>query len=85
MLVSEYVNDIYAYLKHLEDIYAIKPNHLESQRDVLPKMRAVLVDWMNEVHQQYHFVQETFHMSISILDRYLQVSKSPMAILHHLF
>lgn len=71
--MSEYVNDIYAYLRYLEDVYVIENDHLKHQREVLPKMRAVLVDWMNEVHQQYHFVQETFHMSVSILDRYLQV------------
>lgn len=68
------MNDIYSYLYHLETVYAIEKNHLEGQRDVLPKMRAVLMDWINEVHLQYHFVQETFHMAVSIIDRYLQVN-----------
>lgn len=74
LLVSEYVNDIYAYLYHLESVYAIGKNHLDGQRDVHPKMRAVLIDWINEVHYQYHFMQETFHMTVSIIDRYLQVN-----------
>lgn len=74
LLVSEYVNDIYAYLYHLEEKYAIRKNHLDGQRDVFPKMRAVLIDWINEVHLQYRFAQETFHMAVSIIDRYLQVS-----------
>lgn len=73
--MSEYVNDIYSYLYHLERVYAIKESHLEGQRDVSSKMRAVLVDWINEVHFQYRFAQETFHMAISIIDRYLQVVK----------
>lgn len=75
LLVSEYVNDIYAYLYHLERVYAIEKDHLAEQRDVLPKMRSVLIDWINEVHQQYRFVQETFHMAVSIIDRYLQVRR----------
>lgn len=72
-LVSEYVNDIYSYLYHLESIYGIKKNHLAEQNEVIPKMRAVLIDWISEVHLQYHFVQETFHMAVSLIDRYLQV------------
>lgn len=78
-LVSEYVNDIYAYLLHLETIHTIGKNHLEGQREVFPKMRAVLIDWINEVHLQYHFVQETFHMAVSIIDRYLQVNDNVIA------
>lgn len=73
LLVSEYVNDIYAYLFSLEKKYAIRGDHLEGQREVVPRMRTVLVDWINEVHLQYHFAQETFHMAVSIIDRYLQV------------
>lgn len=73
LLVSDYVNDIYSYLYHLETVYAIRSNHLEGQRDVFPKMRSVLIDWINEVHLQYRFAQETFHMAVSIIDRFLQV------------
>lgn len=72
--MSEYVNDIYAYLYHMERVYAIEKNHLGGQRDVHPKMRSILMDWINEVHLQYSFVQETFHMAVSVIDRYLQVN-----------
>lgn len=74
--MSEYVNDIFAYLYHLEEKYAIREDHLSGQRDVFPKMRSVLIDWINEVHLQYRFAQETFHMAVSIIDRYLQVGLS---------
>lgn len=35
-------------------------------------MRGVLIDWLNEVHYQFHLTLETFHMTVSIIDRYLQ-------------
>lgn len=35
-------------------------------------MRGVLIDWLNEVHHQFHLTLETFHMTVSIIDRYLQ-------------
>jgi cyclin B len=75
-LLSEYVNDIYAYLMSLEEIYPIRSNFLESQMDVTPKMRSVLLDWMNEVHFQFNLEIETYHMAVSMLDRYLQTVSS---------
>merc|ERR1712071_514654 len=35
-------------------------------------MRAVLVDWLVEVHTQFKLLQETLYMTVYILDRYLQ-------------
>lgn len=57
----------------MQDFYSIRKNHLDGQREIVPRMRLVLMDWISEVHLQYHFTQETFHSTISIIDRYLQV------------
>ena len=35
-------------------------------------MRAVLVDWLIEVHSQFKLLQETLYITIYIIDRYLQ-------------
>lgn len=71
-MLSDYVNDIYAYLMRLEDKFPIRPNFLEHQMDVTPKMRSVLLDWLNEVHCQFNLENETYHMAVSMIDRYLQ-------------
>lgn len=71
-MLAEYVNDIYAYLMRLENIFPIRTNFLEDQMDVTPKMRSVLLDWLNEVHHQFNLEVETYHMAVSIIDRYLQ-------------
>ncbi|KAM7342514.1 cyclin B isoform 2-T2 [Cochliomyia hominivorax] len=75
ILVSEYVNDIYAYLFKLEEEQPVHKNHLEGQTEVYAKMRAVLIDWINEVHTQFHLVAETFQLAVAIIDRYLQTVK----------
>lgn len=75
-MISEYANDIYAYLMRLENMYAIRSNFLEHQMDVTPKMRSVLLDWINEVHHQFNLEVETFHMTVSMIDRYLQSTSS---------
>jgi len=71
-LVSRYVNDIYWYLRKLEAMFPIKKTHLQLQPEITGKMRAVLVDWLVQVHLRFHLLQETLYMTISILDRYLQ-------------
>ena len=35
-------------------------------------MRAVLVDWLIQVHQQFNLLQETLYLTVAILDRFLQ-------------
>lgn len=71
-LVVEYVNDIYAYLRSLETSQRINSDYLGTQKEILPKMRAVLVDWLVGVHTQFHLLQETLYTTVAIMDRYLQ-------------
>uniref|UniRef100_U5EVM6 Putative cyclin b n=1 Tax=Corethrella appendiculata TaxID=1370023 RepID=U5EVM6_9DIPT len=73
LLVSEYVNDIYAYLNQMESIYGIRENYLYKQKEITSKMRAILIDWINEVHLQFKLEIETYYMAVSLIDRYLQV------------
>ncbi|XP_033246507.1 G2/mitotic-specific cyclin-B-like isoform X3 [Drosophila miranda] len=75
VLVSEYVNEIYDYLYKLEIEQPIHNDHLAGQKEVSHKMRAVLIDWINEVHLQFHLAAETFQLAVAIIDRYLQVVK----------
>jgi len=71
-LVVEYVNDIYNYLRHVENVQNVKEDYLADQTEILPKMRAVLIDWLIGVHLQFHLLQETLYTTVAILDRYLQ-------------
>lgn len=73
-MLAEYVNDIYKYLFRLEGVFPIRDNFLGNQMDVTPKMRSVLLDWINEVHNQFSLELETFHMTVSMIDRYLQAA-----------
>lgn len=73
MLVSEYVNDIYKYLNDLEETFAIRENFLDGHKQINHKMRTILIDWINEVHYQFKLEIDTYHMTVSIIDRYLQL------------
>ena len=37
-------------------------------------MRKILIDWLVQVHQRFHLLQETLYLTIAIIDRFLQVA-----------
>ena len=59
-------------LRHVENVQNVRENYLADQTEILPKMRAVLIDWLIGVHLQFHLLQETLYTTVAILDRYLQ-------------
>jgi len=71
-LCAEYTQDMYAYLRTVEPLSAVKANHLVGC-SINEKMRAVLVDWLVEVQIQFKLLQETLFSTISIVDRFLAV------------
>jgi len=76
-LVVEYVNEIYAYLRQLEDAQGVRKDYLTkgvAKTTVTPKNRAVLVDWLVQVNSQFKLLQETLYLTVAVLDRYLQAS-----------
>ena len=61
----KYAYDIYCYLRQLEGGQCIKSNYLAGQTELIPKMRAILIDWLVHVHSQFHLVQETLYFTVS--------------------
>uniref|UniRef100_A0A8C5GDT1 Cyclin N-terminal domain-containing protein n=1 Tax=Gouania willdenowi TaxID=441366 RepID=A0A8C5GDT1_GOUWI len=71
MLCSEYVKDIYKYLRQLEIEQEVKADYLKGQ-EVTGNMRAILIDWLVQVNLKFRLLQETMYMTVGIIDRYLQ-------------
>ncbi|XP_043752094.1 G2/mitotic-specific cyclin-B1-like [Cervus elaphus] len=79
-LCSEYVKDIYAYLRQLEEEQAVKPKYLMG-REVTGNMRAILIDWLVQVQTKFRLLQETMYMTVSITDRFMQDNCMPKKML----
>ncbi|XP_042306064.1 G2/mitotic-specific cyclin-B1 isoform X2 [Sceloporus undulatus] len=73
-LCSEYVKDIYNYLKVLESQQSVRPNYLTGQ-EITGNMRAILIDWLVQVQIKFKLLQETLYMTVAIIDRFLQNNK----------
>ncbi|MEE6458469.1 hypothetical protein FKM82_000297 [Ascaphus truei] len=80
MLCSDYVKDIYSYLRRLEAEQPVRPNYLEGQ-EVTGHMRAILIDWLVQVQLKFKLLQETMFMTVAILDRFLQEHPVPKKLL----
>lgn len=47
------------------------------QSDVNEKMRAILVDWLVDVHIRFKLLPETLFLTVNIVDRYLELNCVP--------
>ncbi|XP_056134763.1 G2/mitotic-specific cyclin-B2 [Lampris incognitus] len=71
-LCSEYVKDIYVYLRSLEEQQAVRPKYMQGY-EITERMRALLIDWLIQVHSRFQLLQETLYLTVAVLDRFLQV------------
>ena len=71
LMVAEYVNEIFDYLKKLEMQTMANPSYMDSQAELEWKMRGILVDWLLEVHTRFRLLPETLFLAVNIIDRFL--------------
>ena len=53
--------------------YRTEP-YMDDQEDVNEKMRAILIDWLVDVHLKFRLVPETLHLCVHIIDRYCSLA-----------
>ncbi|XP_010271918.1 PREDICTED: G2/mitotic-specific cyclin S13-7-like [Nelumbo nucifera] len=76
LAVVEYVEDIYQFYKLTESESLVR-DYMDSQPDINEKMRAILVDWLIEVHHKFELMPETLYLTILIVDRFLSMKLVP--------
>jgi len=71
-MVDDYFDEIYKYLKSIENSDLPKENYMKTiQKDINEKMRKILLDWLIDVHAKFKLTTETLFLTINIIDRYL--------------
>ena len=45
---------------------------MSKQSDINEKMRAILIDWLIEVHLKFKLLPETLFLTVNMIDRYLE-------------
>ena len=49
-----------------------KFGYMSRQTDINEKMRAILIDWLVDVHLKFKLVNETLFLAVNMIDRYLE-------------
>lgn len=71
--VAEYAPEIADQLFHDEAVFLPRADYMEAQQDINGKMRAILVDWLVEVHMKYRLRPETLFLAVNLIDRYMSL------------
>lgn len=53
----------------------ICPDYMSKQTEINDKMRAILIDWLIDVHLKFELVPETMYLTVHIIDRFLSVKQ----------
>ncbi|XP_017272901.1 cyclin-A2 [Kryptolebias marmoratus] len=69
--VPEYAAEIHTYLREMEVKTRPKAGYMKKQHDITNSMRAILVDWLVEVGEEYKLQNETLYLAVNYIDRFL--------------
>ncbi|KAL2075148.1 hypothetical protein VTL71DRAFT_90 [Oculimacula yallundae] len=70
-MVAEYGDEIFQYMRELENKMLPNPNYMDSQTEIQWSMRSVLMDWLIQVHHRFSLLPETLFLCVNYIDRFL--------------
>ncbi|KAI9109636.1 hypothetical protein K1719_019266 [Acacia pycnantha] len=71
LAVVDYVDELHDYYREMESISCVAPNYMAQQDDINERMRAILIDWLIEVHDKFDLMHETMFLTVNLTDRFL--------------
>ena len=83
---GEYLDEIYTNLLCDDEELKFKPKlgYMNNQKDINEQMRAILIDWLIEVHYRFRLKNETLFQTVWIIDTYLtfeQIQRAKLQLL----
>ncbi|KAL2131680.1 hypothetical protein VTI74DRAFT_4747 [Chaetomium olivicolor] len=72
-MVAEYGEEIFSYMRDLENRMVPNPHYMEDQAEIQWSMRAILMDWLVQVHHRFCLLPETLFLAVNYIDRFLSV------------
>ncbi len=73
--IGEYLNEIYSnlLLDEKQLYFSPKIGYMKMQNDINEQMRAILIDWLIEVHYRFRLKSESLFQTVWIIDTYLSL------------
>ncbi|KAJ3256438.1 G2/mitotic-specific cyclin [Chytriomyces hyalinus] len=79
MLLSEYANEIFIYMKQMELKTMPNPKYMDLHPILTWDMRATLVDWLATLHFKLSLLPETLFLTMNLMDRFMSLKPSVSA------
>ncbi|KAJ3331720.1 hypothetical protein HDU76_002383 [Blyttiomyces sp. JEL0837] len=73
LLVDEYAEDIFLYLRAAETQFIPKRDYMDNQKDIDWNMRGTLINWLVELHFRLKLLPETLFLTVNLMDRLLSM------------
>lgn len=70
-MVAEYSDEIFSYMRSMEEQMRPNPHYMDNQTEVQWSMRSVLMDWLVQVHLRFSLLPETLFLCVNYIDRFL--------------
>ncbi|KAK7514254.1 cyclin-like protein [Phyllosticta citriasiana] len=70
-MVAEYGDEIFEYMRSLEERMKPNPFYMDNQAEIQWSMRSVLMDWLVQVHHRFTLLPETLFLAVNYVDRFL--------------
>ncbi|KAJ5800237.1 uncharacterized protein N7518_002305 [Penicillium psychrosexuale] len=70
-MVAEYGDEIFLHLRKKEIEMLPVPDYMARQSELQWSMRAVLMDWLVQVHGRFNLLPETLFLTVNYIDRFL--------------
>ncbi|XP_078336420.1 G2/mitotic-specific cyclin-B-like isoform X2 [Crassostrea virginica] len=74
----EYAEEIYEYLQYVERRFVYPENFSSSNGEVTSQMRSIMTDWFIQVQVHQELRQQTLHMAVELVDRFLTYKRVPL-------
>lgn len=74
---SRFAVEIYRNLRKTESSFMASAQYMNGQEDITAKMRAILIDWLVDVHNNFKLQAETLFLTVNIIDRFLERQSVP--------
>ncbi|CAO1627440.1 unnamed protein product [Parajaminaea phylloscopi] len=71
LMVAEYVNEIFHYMKRLEMTTMPNGSYMDTQTEIDWGTRGILVDWLIDIHAKFRMLPETLFLALNVVDRFL--------------
>ncbi|KAJ1769317.1 B-type cyclin [Coemansia sp. RSA 1813] len=74
-LIPEFSDDIFGYMRELEVSLMPNPNYVAKQPMLSWPTRAILIEWLVQVHHRFNLLPETLYLCVNFVDRFLSAKE----------